>query len=70
MDTVDFLQSYLAETDKKTIVFFMGDHGMRYGDWFKTLDGSHEHRLPFLFMLASRGLIESLPFSHDILSHN
>ena len=43
---------------------------MRYGDWFRSLDGSHEHRLPFLFSIVSRGLLEKIPHAHQLLAHN
>lgn len=31
----------------------MGDHGMRYGDWFTKADGAHEHKLPAFFLIVS-----------------
>lgn len=71
LETLYFLQSYLTEhADSKTILFITGDHGMRYGEWFKKLDGSHEHRLPLGLIIASNKLLNSIPFSIDTLSHN
>lgn len=52
------------------LLFIMADHGMRYGDWFKLLDGSHEHKLPSLFIIGSNSLLDDIPFSYDILNHN
>lgn len=71
LETLYFLQRFLSEhLDSKTILFITGDHGMRYGEWFKKLDGSHEHRLPLGLIIASNKLLDSIPFSIDVLSHN
>jgi hypothetical protein len=43
---------------------------MRYGEWFKQLDGSHEHRLPLGLFIASNVLLDSVPYSIDSLTHN
>lgn len=52
------------------LIFFMADHGMRYGEWFKVVDGSHEHKLPMLFMLGSTNLLNEIPGAFDALEHN
>ena len=70
-DTVNFLKKYLEQQQNtKTIIMITGDHGMRYGEWFKRLDGSHEHRLPLFLIIASNSLLESIPYSIDTLQHN
>lgn len=48
-DLEQFLAEVLTQQDVKVIL--MGDHGMRYGNWFTQIDGSHEHRLPALFFI-------------------
>jgi hypothetical protein len=70
-DTKDFLQQFLqTNKDKDVLLMLTGDHGMRYGEWFKTVDGSHEHRLPLGMFIASRSLLAKHPYSLDVLTHN
>ena len=70
-DTVEFLESYLEQLkNSRTIIIISGDHGMRYGEMFKKIDGAHEHRLPLCLILASKALLSSIPFSIDTLYHN
>lgn len=70
-DTADFLADFLENhLDKDVLVMLTGDHGMRYGEWFKTVDGSHEHRLPLGMFIASRSLLDKHPSSIDTLTHN
>lgn len=68
-DFVEFLDKFLNSKDK-TIVFILADHGPRYGDWKKTLEGAEEHKLPVLFMIAPTELLLKIPFSFDTLEHN
>lgn len=68
-DLTDFLQK-LLQTKDELVLFMMGDHGMRYGEWFKVLDGSHEHKLPMLFTVVSTSLLRDIPNSMDTLDHN
>ena len=68
-DLMEFLQSVL-DTKDELVIFLMADHGMRYGEWFKVLDGSHEHKLPSLFLLASTSLLRDVPFAISTLQHN
>uniref|UniRef100_A0A7S3I9M7 Uncharacterized protein n=1 Tax=Fabrea salina TaxID=342563 RepID=A0A7S3I9M7_9CILI len=71
LDTLEFLKSYLQENkDSQVVVFLTGDHGMRYGDWFKKVDGAHEHRLPLGVVIASDSLLESIEGVYDTLTHN
>ena len=69
-DTMVFLADFLADTENDYVVMLNGDHGMRYGDWFKKLDGSKEHRLPLLHMILSDRLLGRFPYSYDVLTHN
>jgi hypothetical protein len=68
-DLVEFLTN-LMNRKEKTVLFLMGDHGMRYGSWFTKMDGSHEHRLPLLIMYQSKELARTQPDSPIYLRHN
>lgn len=68
-DLADVIEALLASKDD-IVLMLMADHGMRYGEWFKVLDGSHEHKLPMLFMVASTSLLRRVPNSLDTLTHN
>lgn len=49
---VDFLKKIRDEgTLNQTVVFFMSDHGIRWGGIRETFQGRLEERLPFLFIL-------------------
>jgi hypothetical protein len=70
-DLLNFLKKYLmSNKDKEVAIFLNGDHGMRYGEWFKKIDGSHEHRLPVFLFLGSSQLLNRIPNSLDVLTHN
>jgi hypothetical protein len=43
---------------------------MRYGDWFRLIDGAMEHKLPTMVMLASDGLLSRIPGARETLRHN
>ena len=45
----------------------MADHGMRYGEWFKLIDGSHEHKLPAMFTIVSKSIMDSIEGSYDTM---
>ena len=68
-DLVDFLTVFF-KTQEKSVLFLMGDHGMRYGSWFTKIDGSHEHRLPLLMITQSESMKEISPISEFVLNHN
>jgi hypothetical protein len=37
-DLVEFLASFMEKNrDKEVVILFEGDHGMRYGDWFRSV---------------------------------
>ena len=70
-DTVEFLQKFFAQNEDKEIVIFLeGDHGMRYGDWFKSVEAFQENRLSAFFVIASHDFLQSIPGSYDTLEHN
>jgi hypothetical protein len=60
----------LLETKDELVIFLMSDHGMRYGEWNKFMDGSQEHKLPVMHLIASSSLLRDLGSSLDILTHN
>ncbi|OMJ70720.1 hypothetical protein SteCoe_31250 [Stentor coeruleus] len=68
-DLYSFLKQTL-ETQDDIIIFIGADHGMRYGEWYKLDSGGQEHRLPSFFLIVSQNIINSLPYSNDILEHN
>lgn len=68
-DLKEFLEKFLGRKER-SVVFLMADHGMRYGAWFTQVDGSHEHRLPALFVIASEDVMDSIDNSRDLLRHN
>jgi hypothetical protein len=68
-DLPDMIDSILHSGDE-VVLFLMADHGMRYGEWFKLLDGSHEHKLPAMFVVASTSLMDSIEYSYDTMTHN
>lgn len=68
-DLVNFLTD-ITRRQERTVIFLMGDHGMRYGNWFTHIDGSHEHRLPLLMTIASDSVLNLIDNSRDYLFHN
>jgi hypothetical protein len=69
-DVRDFLKAFLEGHQGDFVVYLEADHGMRYGDWFKLLDGAQEHKLPAMIMFASRGLLSRVPGAVQTLNHN
>jgi hypothetical protein len=68
-DLPEMIDKILNSGDE-IVLFLMADHGMRYGEWFKVIDGSHEHKLPALFTIVSKSLMDSIEFSYDTMDHN
>lgn len=68
-DLKRFLEKFVKRNER-SVVFLMGDHGMRYGAWFTQVDGSHEHRLPALFVISSEDVLKDIDNSREILKHN
>ncbi|CAG9325559.1 unnamed protein product [Blepharisma stoltei] len=69
LDLKSFLEDFTSR-DEDYVLFLMGDHGMRYGQWFKSIDGSHEHKLPLLLIITKDGVLNNIPGSYDVLQHN
>lgn len=69
-DTVDFLRTAMALHKDNLVVFLMADHGMRYGAWFTQMSGSHEHRLPGMFVIAAKTVLDAVPGSRNALNGN
>ncbi|CAG9325557.1 unnamed protein product [Blepharisma stoltei] len=69
LDLKNFLQDFTSR-DEDYVLFLMGDHGMRYGSWFKSKDGSHEHKLPLLLTIVKNSVLENAPNSTEALLHN
>jgi hypothetical protein len=52
------------------VVYIESDHGMRYGDWFRLIDGAMEHKLPTMMVLVADELLDRIPGSNSNLNHN
>lgn len=68
-DLVDFLQAFLRR-NPHTVVFLEGDHGMRYGDWMKSVEAFQENRLPPLFLITPASLIREIAVAEETLKQN
>lgn len=71
-DITGFLQKFLKDFSKDNDIFLYlnADHGMRYGDWFKEVDAYQENKLPSLFVIASKTLLEKYQYSYHSLATN
>lgn len=71
-DLTEYLQGFLNKykDDFDVLIFLNGDHGMRYGNWFKDTDAYQENKLPALFIIASSTLLDQFPHSKYSLSTN
>jgi hypothetical protein len=67
-----YLQSYLERFGKshEVVIFIEADHGMRYGDWFNSVEAFQENRLPVFFVIAPNAVINNIECSLDTLKHN
>ncbi len=52
------------------VTFVMADHGMRYGMFSREINSIQEHRLPAMFMIANKSLLDQIEYSYDTLHHN
>lgn len=68
-DLVEFMRSYMRK-NPNTVVFLEGDHGMRYGDWMKSVEAFQENRLPPLFLITPKALTKEIPGAEQTLAHN
>lgn len=71
-DLTVFIQSYLQTFEKThdVVIFLEADHGMRYGDWFNSVEAFQENRLPVLFVIAPTSVTSNIEHSLDTLKHN
>ena len=72
LDLVDFLKNYLNTFAKnhEIALFLHADHGMRYGNWYKDIEAYQENKLPALFFIGSKSLLDRIPFSFNNLLAN
>jgi hypothetical protein len=72
-DLTVFLRAYLAwgeERGQDVVIFLQGDHGMRYGRWFRDVEASQELKLPAFFILAPKTFLKRIPGSEGHLWTN
>lgn len=70
-DLVWYMSEYLEKfRDNDVVLYIVGDHGMRYGDFLFGTSAIQEHRLPVFFMVASHRHLKTIPESYDTLMHN
>lgn len=71
-DLTEYLQEFLEMFSKEfeIFIFLNADHGMRYGNWFKDTDAYQENKLPALFVIASKSLLDQHKFSYHALTEN
>ena len=60
----------ILNTDDDIVLFLMADHGMRYGEWFNRIEGSHEHKLPAMFTIVSKSIMDNIEGSYDTMQFN
>lgn len=71
LDLKLFLEKFLEyNANNDVVVFLEGDHGMRYGDWFKNVEAFQENRLPAFFFINPHNLLKEIEYSYDTLHHN
>lgn len=68
-DLKDFLQEFLNRP-QEFVLYIEADHGMRYGDWYRLIEGSLEHKLPLLLILASTEFLQRNEWSLDNFDYN
>ena len=71
-DLVQFLKRLFDTTAGTTEVFLLlhADHGMRYGDWYGSIEAFQETTLPSLFLLSDKSLLEKYENSFHCLEEN
>ena len=69
---VKFLTHYFQITSQvaDTFMFLQADHGMRYGDWYTKVESYQETKLPSMFILASKSLLNKYLYSFYCLNEN
>ena len=70
-DLTRFLEEFLEMTkNSETFVFLGADHGMRYGEWYHSVEAYQETKLPSMFVIATKTLLDTYPNSYHSLSEN
>lgn len=69
-DLAFFLQATASHHTQDLFLMLHGDHGMGFGSTHGLLEAGQEHKLPVLFVVASNGLLDSIPRAYDSLWHN
>lgn len=71
-DVTEFLEEFLESfgKDHEIFLYLNADHGMRYGNWYKDLDAYTEQKLPSLFIIADKSLLDQYPYSYYSLATN
>ncbi|CAG9331891.1 unnamed protein product [Blepharisma stoltei] len=69
-DDLSIFLKNILNTKDEVFIFLLADHGMRYGGWYKYIEGYMEHKLPMLFLIASTSLLNDIPGSIENLSYN
>ena len=72
-DLAAFLRGFIPRAEAlgfELSILLHGDHGMRYGEWYKNIAAFQEHRLPALFTIFPRKLLKRVDSVYDVLDHN
>ncbi|KAG5892622.1 hypothetical protein JTB14_019711 [Gonioctena quinquepunctata] len=71
-DKVKDLLEYLSDSGvtERSIVIFLSDHGMRFGDIRQTDTGWLEERLPFIYVSFPKWFQQSFPKEYDAFKNN
>jgi hypothetical protein len=70
-DLVWYLKQLITRAgDRDLVVYVIGDHGMRYGNYVSDTQGIQEHRLPVFFLLNKRNFLNKIEYAYDALAHN
>jgi hypothetical protein len=71
-DIKEYLENLLKNYEEfyDILIFFNGDHGMRYGNWYKEIYAYQEQKLPMLYIIASKSLLNQFDNSYHCLSEN
>jgi hypothetical protein len=70
-DLLWYLESLIERAkDRDMIIYVLGDHGMRYGNFISNTEAIQESRLPVFFLLGKREHLDRIEYSYDTLTHN
>jgi hypothetical protein len=71
-DLRDYLDAMLRIPDNHTdlVIFLLGDHGMRYGNYKSGTQAVQEHRLPAFFLISPKTYLARIHKGSEVLKHN